>query len=178
MARILVQINDAIELARLELLKSGIATEADIIGCSEVEIASLEQQQGVVLPSAYRFFLKTMGHKAGSFLQGTDWDYKYLKTLREDAEYLLSSSKSSFQLPSDAFVFTMHQGYSFLFFQTGDDDPPVMLYVEEEQPRQVAVHFSEWLRGAVKDEILVERTIAEIKAHGGVNNSAADVTAN
>lgn len=158
------EVDDDIGRSRLKLIRSGMASAETIVGCSEEEIASLERQYRVRLPDAYRCFLKTMGHKAGSFFQGTDWQYGYLQTLHASAETLLKSANGSFQLPDNAFVFAMHQGYSFLYFLTDNDDPHVVLYVEDEQPRHVATHFSEWLRDTVKDEIKLMHEIADMNS--------------
>jgi hypothetical protein len=123
-------------------------------GCNDEEIAALETQYGIRFPAMYRIFLARMGHFARDFLVGTDWPYRYLSHLRRSAESLIAESGTSYRLPTDAFVFCMHQGYSFLFFQTAGDDPAVWLYVENDKaPKQVTPSFSSWLLDTVEAEI-------------------------
>jgi SMI1-KNR4 cell-wall len=51
--------------------------------------------------------------------------------LQEEAVALLNYNNEDFILPTDAFVFSMHQGYEFKYFKTSEgDDPPVYQYVE------------------------------------------------
>ena len=62
---------------------------------------------------------------------------------------------TEFVLSKHDFVFLVHQGYQFLFFDTiYADDPPVFLYSDNEhEPKKIFDHFSEWLLAAVDDEI-------------------------
>ena len=48
-----------------------------------------------------------------------------------------------------------HQGYTFLFFDAeSQDDPPVWMFTEgDQQPKQIAPSFSEWLFVALEDDI-------------------------
>jgi SMI1 / KNR4 family (SUKH-1) len=123
-------------------------------GCSDDEIKALEMQYDLQFPAIYRIFLTHMGHYARDFLVGTDWKYPRLKDLRGYAESLIAESNTSYRLPKNAFVFVMHQGYSFLFFHATSDDPPVWLYEEcDEQPKLVSPSFSAWLVGTVEEHI-------------------------
>jgi hypothetical protein len=53
-------------------------------------------------------------------------------------------------LPENAYVFHMHQGYTFDFFllQEGDD-PPVYYYLEGESIEQIFPSFSEYINSAI-----------------------------
>jgi hypothetical protein len=137
-----------------ELTAAGLVTTETLQGCTDDEIAALEQAHGVTLPAAYREFLCVMGRQAGTFFRGTDFLYGDLDGMREAADDLLADDEAD-ELDAADFVFAMHQGYNFLFFRCGiSDDPPVLLYVEQEPGvREVANSFTAWLQGAARDEI-------------------------
>lgn len=97
--------------------------------CTEAEVNALEQSLLHPLPQAYRQFLLWMGHGAGSFWRGTHCFYKHLGDIQNWAVELLEEKRFPQQIPSDAFVFWMHQGYMFAFFRLLEgDDPPVYFY--------------------------------------------------
>jgi hypothetical protein len=74
---------------------------------------------------------------------------------------LLRQSKAKVALDESDFVFAVHQGYQFLFFKSGMQDPAVFLFLEgEENFEKVAQRFSDWLIGCVSDEIARERSYA------------------
>jgi hypothetical protein len=137
------------------LTQSGLANEDSLHGCSEEEIRQLERIFQLSLPTAYQHFLRRMGRSAGEFLVGTDFLDDRLPELRGAAERLLERSATDFRLSADHFVFAMHQGYQFLFFDSrASDDPPVFLYLEDEPaPEQVSDSFSSWLLSAMEDEV-------------------------
>src|SRR5438034_575581 len=114
----------------VERLKSaGLAPFGSIRGCSESEVTQLENHFGVHLPQTYRDFLKYFGKQAGRLFEGTDCFYEQLWNLRFWAEELLQADAQHFILSRDSFVFSMHQGYEFLYIQTEvGDDPPVFQY--------------------------------------------------
>jgi hypothetical protein len=58
-----------------------------------------------------------MGHGAGKFLRGTDAFCGTLFALRQAAEELLEENGINYRLPTNVFVFSMHQGYEFLYFE-------------------------------------------------------------
>jgi hypothetical protein len=141
-----------------KLIRMRIAKPQEIKGCSDDEISTLEARYHLSLPKLYKEFLREMGHRAGSFYQGTDFFYESLFDLRESAEELLREDESRFQLPDDAFVFFMHQGYQFMYFRTAnrDDDPPVFNYLEGYSvPRQAYDSFSTFLLESVEDHIRI-----------------------
>jgi SMI1 / KNR4 family (SUKH-1) len=83
---------------------------------SPEEIAALEQQLGVRLPAAYKAFLFILGRDGGTDFIGSDCTIRRLPKLREWAQDLLRRCGSPYMLPDTAFVFMMHQGYSFFYF--------------------------------------------------------------
>jgi hypothetical protein len=150
---------DAVDEAVEQLTAAGLASQGQLKGCSEADIAGLEAKLGVKLPPIYRRFLAVMGRSAGKFLVGTDFLFHDLPTLHQRAERVLEEAGASVVLGPADFVFTIHQGYQFLFFKTGDGpDPEVFLFVEgEDEFQQVADSFSSWLTGCVADEIEAAR---------------------
>jgi hypothetical protein len=112
------------------------------------EVASLERQLGVMFPAAYKAFLFVLGRDGGPDFIGSDCTIRHLPKLREWAEGLLRECGSQYTLPEKAFVFFMHQGYSFLYFvaDQSSEDPAVYAYVEgDSAPVKKAESFTAWL---------------------------------
>jgi hypothetical protein len=110
-----------------------MALPETIVGCTLEEIHMIkEQQQVLYLPPIYEEFLKTMGRKAGKWLEGSDCFYPDLLDIKHSAIDLLHENDDPYYLPDDAFVVLMHQGYQFMYFRTTDmnQDPPVQYYTE------------------------------------------------
>lgn len=102
-----------------------------IKGCTDSDIADLEDALRLELPAAYVEFLRWMGHDAGDLLIGTDYAYAIVPRLRTWAQELLDEDVYTTPLPQDAIVTSMHQGYQFLFIRAAEgDDPPVYYYRE------------------------------------------------
>ena len=103
------------------------------------EVDSLEKFFGVQLPKTYKSFLTCIGKQSGKLFIGTNCFYDDLLGLRTAAESLLKENEESFILPEDSFVFSMHQGYEFMFFLTkAGEDPPIFQYVEGQGSPQIA----------------------------------------
>jgi hypothetical protein len=64
----------------------GVARPDELGGCSEAEIQALEQRYSVRLPSGYRSYLTTMGHRAGRLFDGDHWVASYAEVLRRTHE--------------------------------------------------------------------------------------------
>ena len=96
-----------------------------------------------------------MGKGAEGFLVGSDFFYQQLDDLQEVAEELLEENNFPEQLPQDAFVFFMHQGYHFNFFRTSEgDDPPIYRYLEGPDRETFPLtypHFTDFLLQGVQD---------------------------
>ncbi len=137
---------------RAQLLGGGIAAATDLRGCTQREIDDLERRVGAPLPGAYQQFLAAIGHQAGAFLRGTDVSYGQARGLTDAAKALLAEDAALHNLPEDAFVFYMHQGYEFGYFRLGaGEDPPVYQYVEGRgRPRVAWPSFTAYLVDAME----------------------------
>jgi hypothetical protein len=146
---------EAVAAAVERIREGGLAGERPLEGLGEVEIREVSRRQGVELPAVYAQFLTRLGRSAGDFLRGSDFLYPRLLTLKDSGRHLLEEDEVDFVLGDEHFVFLMHQGYQFLYFDTTEsEDPPVYLYLEGEgEPSKVADSFSAWLETAVKGEI-------------------------
>jgi hypothetical protein len=113
------------------LSDSGLVSPKELRGCSLGEIHKVESAFGIRLPAVYIMFLKTMGKSAGRFLKGSSAFYPELLKLRGYAEELLREDSVEDQLTKRDFVFFVHQGYQFAYFQLDEgDDPPVWCFAE------------------------------------------------
>lgn len=133
------------------LIDAQICKRGEVKGCSLEEVALLERSAGLSLPLQYREFLLGVGKGAGKFFHGTDIFLPALNGLKEEAVNLLKENEEDFSLPKDAFVFSMHQGYEFSYFNTSEgDDPPVYQYVEGNGPPVLTwKSFSEFLNDSI-----------------------------
>ncbi|REK37785.1 MAG: SMI1/KNR4 family protein [Planctomycetota bacterium] len=112
------------------LWKRQVASPGSIRGCSEEEIREIRQRLGH-LPAAYVAFLRRMGRGAGEWFLGSDVFYPTCLELNAWAAETLAEESNPPQLPEDAVVFGMHQGYQFHFMVSSEgDDPPVYYYHE------------------------------------------------
>ena len=131
------------------------AHSAQFEGCTEEEITDLEEYTQGKLPLYYREFLKAMGRKAGHLFRGSDAliSETHRLRLRSAAERLLSRRKSNWSLPPSAFVFSMHQGYQFMFIRLDEgDDPPVYLVTDREpQPKRLSDQFTTFIENYIAD---------------------------
>lgn len=112
------------------------------------EVAAVEQHLGVRFPAAYKAFLFILGSDGGPDFIGSDCTIRHLPKLRGWAEDLLRRCGSRYTLPERAFVFLMHQGYSFFYFVADEmsEDPAVYAYLEgDPEPVRKAESFTAWL---------------------------------
>lgn len=135
------------------LINARISATHELIGCTDTEITELENLIGLNLPQQYKEFLRAVGKGAGKFLQGTDIFLSALTGLKSEANALLTENSENFSLPDDAFVFSMHQGYEFTYFNTTEgDDPPVYQYVEGNgSPLLTWQSFSDFVKEAIEN---------------------------
>ena len=110
-----------------EDILSQYSTGRDVVGCQSDEITAVEKKFGVSLPNDYKQFLMCMGHRAPDFFVGSDFEYNKLPDLQEGAAELLQECGQA-PLAEGAFVFIMHQGYQFYFFDKGR----IYYYMEDE----------------------------------------------
>jgi hypothetical protein len=120
-------------------------------GCNESEVAEIEQAFGSSLPTIYRSWLLSHGRIPPDRLIGSDCAYPVLLELNKWAREVLEQNGHPFHLTAHDFVFFMHQGYHFLYFNTAnrDPDPVVHEYLEGWRAPSVAnQRLSDWLVGA------------------------------
>ena len=100
--------------------------------CTADEIRALEEKYSVTLPAKYKEFLKAGDALFQEIMVGSDFHPPYLENLNDWAKELLEEDGNSHKLKPGDFVFCMHQGYQFLFFNCleSTDDPPVYYYLE------------------------------------------------
>ncbi|UPK44539.1 SMI1/KNR4 family protein [Paenibacillus pabuli] len=100
------------------------------------------------LPQNYLDFMNKAGNGI-EFLAGTDFTMKYISDLKEGAIELLEENESNIKLTDNQFVFMMHQGYMFWFFNLNEgDDPAVYCYdesLELDEFNKVSNALSEFL---------------------------------
>lgn len=137
-----------------ELVLKGVILESTLVGCTDVDIAAVEQYFGCKLPLAYRDFLMVAGRSAGKVFCGVDIFFPRLLSLRLEAEELLDELSLSGLLPADAKVFCMHQGYEINYFLPVSDDPPVFQFFEGQSSITKAWDsFSSFLAASVENHL-------------------------
>jgi hypothetical protein len=127
-----------------------ILEKAGVVGepCDEWQVQDAEQQLRVKLPPAYKAFLLIAGQGFGPF-EGSHYAFEDdLAELQRVGRRILQRDQA--ELPPDAFVFFVHQGFVVRFFLLDeDDDPAVNEYVEYERPgkpvKQLARRFTDFL---------------------------------
>ena len=112
------------------LEQSSTASENTAKGCTLEQIAEIESKFDCRLPKIYKAFLSRFGNGAGRFFLGSDVFYPSVLELRDWASELLVDD-GEIMLNDESFVFAMHQGYQFFFFNLDqNDDPEVHYYME------------------------------------------------
>jgi hypothetical protein len=88
-------------------------------------------------------------------MAGTDFFYESVFSLRDAAAELLREVRSPLELPRDAIVCMMHQGYQFAFILAStDDDPAVEYYLEgDEKFSELYAHYSQYLSVLVHEHL-------------------------
>jgi hypothetical protein len=134
----------SVELIRDEMLSSGLSTDADIVGCTEEEIARVvETAEPVTLPDDYLAFLRLMGRKSRPLFVGSGINYPEPLDAVEAAEDIASGADEALSL-QNRFFFGHHQGYIVYFFEAGS--PAVYGYKEgDPQVHKLADTFAEWM---------------------------------
>jgi hypothetical protein len=147
--------NSRIEQLAVEIVSRGLAAPPDLHGCEPDEIEALQRKFAITLPETYCDWLRIMGRGAGQYLKGSDAFYPTLLELRDFAEELLVEDGKPFSLPQDAFVFLMHQGYTFLYFLTvpHNPDPPVVHYAEGKSPTERWACLSDYFQQVLDDHV-------------------------
>ena len=136
------------EIQKQKLIDAGLAFEQHFVGCSEDEIAQLEQTFGVTLPSPFVDFLRVMGKERNGFYSEASMSFPFYDMRRVAVDLLKEVNET---LSDTAFVFVERYGCAVLFFETMDGtDPPVYACQEDGKPSsKIAPSFSNWLNMAV-----------------------------
>lgn len=113
-----------------ELIEIIRAKNQRLVPCSVEQVEELENKAGANLPAVYKQFLTTMGVSADKFMLGSSCFWDELPDLKQGAKELLLENNFK-ELPDNAFVFWMHQGYQFAFFIMGQGDNPTVYYYNE-----------------------------------------------
>lgn len=124
-----------------------------MVPCPEVGINRLVERFGK-LPATYMQFLRTMGLRAGDYMRGSSAFYNEIEELEYGAKELLEDNNSKLELPANAFVFWMHQGYQFAFFSLDDGDDPKVYYYNEVNTEDVFVLTHQKLSDFYFDRII------------------------
>jgi hypothetical protein len=133
------------------LLALGLVTEKELRPCSEKDIAKLERRHGVILPEAYRLYLRRMGRGAGRFFTSDHWYAGYdsvFKSLGTRCD-----AKPEGPLPEKAFVFATRMGDYYCYFVADgkDEDPAVLGWGDCGKVTRWAGSFWQWLDGLIGD---------------------------
>lgn len=151
---------------RQRLIKLGHLSLSDLRPCTIAEVEAAEARLQLHFPGSYREFLLLMGHGAGQFLAGSDCFYDNLFDIQTWARETLADNGVERELPTDAFVFFMHQGYQFLFLRTTEGDDPPAYYYNEGLPETALLprryeHFSDFLIGELEADANATRRFEE-----------------
>ncbi|WP_407542709.1 hypothetical protein Q0M94_21545 (plasmid) [Deinococcus radiomollis] len=106
-------------------------------GVTENELIGIEKELGGPIPVPYRTFLALVGNTAQAVPDwiGSEWLAKDLVGNKSLAEFLLEQNPYLQRLPSDAFVFWGHQGYSVFFVRSSLGDISLVYnYLEGDEP--------------------------------------------
>ncbi|MCS7466053.1 SMI1/KNR4 family protein [Stieleria sp. ICT_E10.1] len=117
-------------LNRLE--SSEIAFRSSLKGCSDSEIAALEEKFGISLPASYHWYLSMMGHRSGRLLTHDHYAaaYQHVLTLTDDYKEDWEPGPHV-QLPADSLVIVGRLGEQFLMIRCNSiDDSPVWYFNE------------------------------------------------
>ena len=121
--------------------------DVKVEGCLIHEIVDLEKHLGIYLPEAYKEFLLWMGKDPNIFLRGSEVEYEHLVKIQGWANEILQ--ERGFQnLPDNAFVFYIHQGYQFCYFLLDSNEDPKVYFFDESITKGVEsleVPYSQWL---------------------------------
>jgi hypothetical protein len=102
------------------------------VGCTEQDIAALEQQVGFALPAAYMQYLLWMGRDYDGIFRGSDWFIDHVLERTAWLPELLAENHISTPLPHHYLVFFGHQGYSMAWFELPKqhENPPAYIFAE------------------------------------------------
>jgi len=114
-------------------------------GLEEEQVSLLEFELGVEFPTLFRTFLRELGLSCGLVFTGSDCNPKDYPSFLETAADLIAQSGLELFLTDKSVVFLLHQGYTFLYFEslTGYDTA-VFQYTESDSgPKEISSSFAE-----------------------------------
>jgi hypothetical protein len=117
------------------LKESGIASPADLKGCSSHEITALEERYNLKLPVTYLNYLATMGHGSGRLFTHDHYAATYEHVLSMTAQYrgdcLEFPDEPHVELPPDALIIVGRLDEQFLMIRCNSlDESPVWYFNE------------------------------------------------
>lgn len=142
-------------LHRMEI--SHVASRAECIGCTPVEIKALEDRYGVRLPQTYLRYLEVMGHRSGKLFTCDHMAVFYAHVMAMTADQLRmwaeaefendSGRQQTFQLPVDALLIAGRLGDQFEFIRCSEPyDSPVWYFnTWDWQIQEVHASVLDWL---------------------------------
>ena len=126
----------------------GVCSTQQLRGCSDSEIATLENKYGLSFPSAYRRFLELAGHESGLLFRWDHFDVSYAQvTMLTQEQHARLMEDESPPLPADAFIICSRLCEQFEFIRTELGDASPIWYYAEWEPEPVVEYasFPEWL---------------------------------
>jgi hypothetical protein len=124
------------------LQATGLLEAGELRGCSEDDIARLEERTSPLLPETYKDFLRAVGRNPGPLISDCELCYDDLPDLDQFARTMLACEGGELGLPDNAFVWQTRQPEQFMFFIVDgvSDDPPVFHYFEEQGHFEQVAH--------------------------------------
>lgn len=115
-------------------VKVGLVKPDEVEGFSDSEIQEMEKMAGNSFPGAYKNFLSVTGRRFGKISRSEAIflpNAQAFLALQKFPVELFAESSLTFRLPTKAIVISQHDGYQFMYFETGSgDDPPIFMFVE------------------------------------------------
>ena len=130
---------------------TGIATPADLKGCTPQELEDLETRYKLVLPDSYRYFLTKMGHRSGRLFTHDHYSAGYEHVRHMTAEYLEDCDQfpdeKHVELPPDSLIIVGRLSEQFLMIRCNDPEDSTVWYFNEYdfELRQAYSSVLEWL---------------------------------
>lgn len=145
------------------LVNTGLEKSTVGLGCSEEEIAEAERGYNVRFPLAYRLFLRWCGRGPMHWMDQLDLQLDSLPYSWESARALLAEEQEV--LEPGGFVFSEWQGYNFLYFLLGIDNPPVRLciikYYVPGLDHEDYGRFTDWLIQRIKQSVELRSSLRQ-----------------
>lgn len=113
-----------------------------MVSCTENEISEIENLSGKRLPQVYLDFMRKAGAEFSVFA-GSSYTLEELPLLKKAANELLGENNVSEKITDNMFVFLMHQGYQFVYFNLEENENPPVYYYGEGEGLETPIKVSE-----------------------------------